>query len=55
MFYVDDYTYYIGDLDFKRIVCILQTDLNHINVAGEDTLLILDGGKRLSDTFGEIA
>ena len=46
----------MGDLDFERMVCILQTDLNHINVAGEDTLLILDaGGKRLSDTFGEIA
>ena len=55
---VEDVLYwwlYIGYLDFERMVCIFQTDLNHISVAGENTLLILDGGKRLSDTFGEIA
>ena len=47
---------YIGNLDFESMVFSLQTDMNHITVAGEDTLLMLDaGGKRLSDTFGEIA
>ena len=47
---------YIGNLDFEKMVCSLQTYLNHITVAGQDTLLMLDaGGKRLSDTFGEIA
>ena len=46
----------MGDLNFEMVVCILQTGLNLITVAGEDTLQILDaGGKRLSDTFGEIA
>ena len=44
-----------GDLDFERVVCILQTDYNHITVAGEDAFLIIDGEKRSSDTFGEIA
>ena len=47
---------YIGNLDFEKMVCSLQTDLNHITVAGEDTLLMIDAGeKRLLDTFGEIA
>ena len=38
---------YIGDLDFERMVCILQTDLNHITVAGEDTLMLEGRGCRI--------